>query len=157
MVILNEKFEVPSLRELLQVRIAKAAWDSKTPLQKWGYLYSIGRVSLNFLGFPIFRDDPSLYWFSYVFFVYMGVDMILVIYTAYRCLYVTFDFGAFLPCTALLVGPLCCVSIQKFHSSVAFIICIWFSECSARICKCHKNCGNVSFSCRFRWSIHTSQ
>lgn len=109
MVKVNEKFEVPSLRELLEVRTTRAKWDSETPLQKWSYLYGIGRASLNFLGFPVFRDDPSLYWFSYVFFVYMGVDMVLVFYTAYRCLSMDGGFGVFLPCTALLVGPLCCV------------------------------------------------
>lgn len=109
--ILNEKFDVPSLAELLEIPAARTTWHSKTPLQKWGYLYGIGRVSLNFLGFPIFRDDPSLYWFSYVFFVCMGVDMVLVIYTAYTCLFVIVDFEAFLPCTALLVGPLCCVGL----------------------------------------------
>lgn len=113
MVILNDKFEVPSLRDLLEVRTTRVNWDSKTPLQKWGYLYGIGRVSLNFFGFPIFRDDPSLYWFSYVFFVYMGIDMILVIYTAYNYLLLDGALGPFLPCTALLVGPLCCVSIKN--------------------------------------------
>lgn len=111
MVILNEKFEVPSLRELLQVRKTKAQWDSKTPLQKWGYLYSVGRVSLNILGFPVFRDDPSLYWFSYIFFVYMGIDIVLVFFTAYKCLLMDNGFAIFLPCTALLVGPLLCVGL----------------------------------------------
>lgn len=115
MVVLNRKFEVPTLRELLEVQRTRAEWDAKTPLQKWSYLYGIGRASLTFLGFPVFRDDPSLYWFSYVFFVYMGVDMILVLYTAYRCLFMDGGFGIFLPCTALLVGPLCCVSSYQIH------------------------------------------
>lgn len=109
MAILNEKFEVPSLPELLKVQTTRATWDLKTPLQKWGYLYGIGRVSLNFLGFPVFRDDTSLYWFSHVFFAYMSVDAVLVLYTAYCCLILDDDFQTFLPCTALLVGPLCAV------------------------------------------------
>lgn len=121
MVILNEKFEIPSLRDLLEVRVTKAKWDSKTPLQKWSYLYGIGRVSLKFLGFPVFREDPSLYWFSYVFFVYMGIDVILELYTAYNYLLLDGSLGPFLPCTALLVGPLCCVGLENSICQFAYI------------------------------------
>lgn len=148
MVILNEQFEIPSLRELLQVRTTKAKWDSKTPLQKWGYLYGIGRVSLNILGFPVFREDPSLYWFSYIFFVYMGIDMALVFYTAYKCAFMVDGFAVFLPCTALLVGPLLCVSL------IISFVCVFvirvkkfpfqFPECSIGLCKCYKYSSYVS-------------
>lgn len=79
------------------------------------WLTGIRKHHLSVFGFPVFRDDPSLYWYSYVFFVYMGVDVILVIYTAYKYVLLEHVLGAFIPCTALLVGPLCCVSLRKFH------------------------------------------
>lgn len=147
MVILNEKFEVPSLRKLLDMRTTKAEWDSKTPLQKWGYLYGVGRVSLGVFGFPVFRDDPSLYWFSYIFFVYMGVDMILVFYTAYRCFFMVDGFGIFLPCTALLVGPLLCVSLIISFVKVFLVnnnFALQFPECSIGLCKCDQYSSHVS-------------
>lgn len=110
--VLNEKFEIPPLREVLNIPKTRAEWKFKTPLQKWCNLYRIGRVSLNILGFPVFREDPSLYWYSYVFFVYMAIDVLLVMYTAYYFLSLG-DLGAFLPCTALLVGPLCSVCFKS--------------------------------------------
>lgn len=110
--VLNEKFDVPSVREQIKIIFNKSDWRAKTPYQKWCYLYGIGRTSLNILGFPVFRDDPSLYWFSYIFFVYMGIDIALVLYTIYYYL-IRGDFNGFLPCTALLVGPLLCVSLKR--------------------------------------------
>lgn len=45
---------------------------------------------------------------SYVFFVYMGIDIALVLYTIYYYS-IRGDFVSFLPCTSLLVGPLICM------------------------------------------------
>lgn len=106
--VLNENFEIPTLSKLLKIGKIRAEWKSKSPLQKWSHLYSIGRVSLIVLGFPIFTNGLTFYWYSYVFFVYMSIDAILVIYTIYYFL-AKGDLTAFLPCTALLIGPLFCV------------------------------------------------
>lgn len=114
--VLNATFDdVPTVRELIKIKKIRAEWESKTPLQKWSYLYAIGRSALNIMGFPIFRDDSTLYWFSYIFFVYLMIDIILVIYTAFYFLSMG-DIGSFVPCTALLVGPLLCVRVFEINS-----------------------------------------
>lgn len=107
--VLNEKFEIPTLFEMSQIGKIRSEWKSKSPLQKWSHLYGIGKVSLSVLGFPIFTEGSSVYWYSYVFFVYTGIDAILVLYTAYYFLFKGDSFSDFLPCTALLIGPLFCV------------------------------------------------
>lgn len=106
--LLNEHIDIPSPRELLKMTIKKSEWVSKTPLQKYCYLYGIGSYSLSFLGFPVFTENIRLYWYSYVFFAYMIIDAILVMYTGYYYLSRS-DLYNFLPCTALLIGPLCSV------------------------------------------------
>lgn len=107
-VVRNRNFVIPSIGELINVKKTKAEWDFKTPLEKWCYLYGIGRTGLDILGLPVFRDTMKYYWYSYVYYSYVIVDLILVIYTAY-CYISLGEIEKFLPCTALLMGPLACV------------------------------------------------
>lgn len=109
---LNKHIDIPSPRELLKMTIKRSEWISKTPFQKYCYLYGIGSYALGFLGFPVFAEDVRLYWYSYVFFVYMAIDAILVVYTGFYYLS-RGELYSFLPCTALFIGPLCCVRFYR--------------------------------------------
>lgn len=95
--VLNEKIDKPSPHELLRITINRSEWKSKTPYQRYCYLYGIGGASLGFLGFPVFTEDPRRFWYSYVFFVYMAIDAVMVLYTGYYYLFLHMDLYSFLP------------------------------------------------------------
>lgn len=105
---LNERIDKPTPMELVKMTMNRSDWDSKTPFQKYCYLYGIGGAALSVLGFPVFTEDPRCFWYSYVFFIYMAIDAVLVLYTGYYYL-LRGDLYSFLPCTAPLIGPLCSV------------------------------------------------
>lgn len=106
---LNQKLVIPSIRELIRSTLSfKTNWQLKTPLQKWCYLYGIGRVNLSVLGIPLFNECQDLFWYSYVMYTYSGLYMLLAIYTAFY--YISNgDPTKVLPCTCLLIGPICAV------------------------------------------------
>lgn len=82
---LNKKLPILSIRELLHTTISnltlKHYWKRRTPLQKWSYLYGIGRQALNLTGIRSFREDHSLSLYSYFGISYLGAYMLLAAYT----------------------------------------------------------------------------
>lgn len=106
--VLNQKIKAPPIREVFKVISKRAEWHSKTAYEKWCYLYSVGRCSLDVLGFPVYHEDMVFRWYTWVFFVYLAIDTIAVLYTGY-CYMFSGEFSEFLPCTILFAGPLVCV------------------------------------------------
>lgn len=114
--VLNVKIETLSIVELFKsLRTIRQDWITKTPYQKWCYLYSIGKAALKIIGIPLFEDDQKLYWYSRFPFVYITIHAALGVYTMY--FYIgRGEFMQFLPCTCMLVGPLLAVSIRILYS-----------------------------------------
>lgn len=115
--VLNSKFPIPTFRDYLRslqnFRHIREEWNSKTPLQKWCYLYGMGKLSGKMIGVTTFEDDQNLTWYSYMQYSYYAVSSILAIYTiAYFLLQGQFLKG--LPCTCMMVGPMYGVSFNQF-------------------------------------------
>lgn len=115
--VLNQKISAPPIREVFKVIFNRAEWHSKTAYEKWCYLYSIGRGSLDVLGFPVYHEKMIFCWYTYVFFVYLAIDTCGVLYTGY-CYLLSGEFSEFLPCTILWAGPLICVSFKAFPCAI---------------------------------------
>lgn len=99
--VLNQKLEIPSTRELIKITFNRSQWNSRTPLQKWYYLYGIGRTFLIPTGYKVFEEDQTLPWYSYFTPAYITVYFLLAIYTSFH--YTSQgEFVKFLPCTCLL-------------------------------------------------------
>lgn len=71
-----------SLEILSRLLRTKVEWRDKNPLQKFNYLYGIGRMALAKIKIPTFEKDQTLSWFSYFVFMYSGIFCILVLYSA---------------------------------------------------------------------------
>lgn len=123
--VLNQKINAPPIREVFQLK--RAEWHSKTPYEKWCCLYSIGRVSLDVLGFPVYHEKMVFRWYTWVFFVYLAIDMLGVLYTGY-CYIFSGELSEFLPCTILFAGPLVCVYTCLF--SINFVNVIYRRSCT---------------------------
>lgn len=108
--VLNKQFEVPPPRELLKMATNRSEWHTKTPFQKWCYLYGIGKASCSPIGITLFQDDQTLYWYAYFLFVYSSLYLMLAIYTS--AYYISHgEPSKCLPCTCLLIGPVMAVSL----------------------------------------------
>lgn len=99
--ILKTSLEIPSLERMLKkiklkilssIEIlrrllrAKVEWRYKKPLQKFDYLYGIGRMALSKVKIPTFEKDQTVNWFSYFGFMYSGVFNFLLICTGIYCI-----------------------------------------------------------------------
>lgn len=122
--VLNQRIDAPPIREVFRIISKKAEWRSKTAYQKWCYLYSIGRGSLDVLGFPVYHEKMIFHWYTWVFFVYLAIDTFGVLYTGYYCMF-TGEFSEFLPCTILFAGPLACVRLDEFSFQI-MILADWY-------------------------------
>lgn len=100
--VLNSKFKIPSAIELFKsIPNAKREWKSKTPMQKWCYLYSLGKVPHNFIRLPIFKENINdVHWFGYFGLVYIFAIILLSTFT--MCYYQYFgEFQKSLPSTCM--------------------------------------------------------
>lgn len=82
----NSKFQIPTARELFKsIPNAKYEWIKKTPLQKWCYFYSIGKIPFDFLRLPMFGENVNqVHWFAYCAFGYATITISLSSYTLYN-------------------------------------------------------------------------
>lgn len=100
--VLNKKLIIPSAREILRsLRTIREDWQLKTPYQKWGFFYGIGKAAVVITGVTIFKEDQTLPLLAYQICVCVGVYTVLALYTLYRHI----NEGAVtkcLPCTCLL-------------------------------------------------------
>ena len=83
--VLNSTFKIPTPLELLKsIPNAKQNWKLKTPMQKWCYLYSIGKIPYDFVRVFIFKENVHhVHWFNYFLQVYLSVLILLSFYTIY--------------------------------------------------------------------------
>lgn len=115
-VVLAKNIRIPSMSELLKsIPNARNEWKWKTPLQKWCYLYAIGKASTDINKIPLFTKNPeSIHWFGYFTFVYAGFDVFITLYTFYYYL-MRGDIYSCLPCTVMFGLTL---SVSVPHCSV---------------------------------------
>lgn len=81
--VLNSNLQIPTAQELLKsIPNIKRKWKLKTSMQKWSYLYGIGKVSADLLWNPLFKENVEhVHWLCYFLFVYMIGVPLLSIYT----------------------------------------------------------------------------
>lgn len=61
--VVSSKFKIPTGRELLKsLNNARGEWAIKTPLQKWCYLYGIGRAAFGIMRVPTMTNIN--HWFG---------------------------------------------------------------------------------------------
>lgn len=99
---LEKNIKIPTVKELLKsLSNARHEWKWKSPLQKWCYLYAIGKAAFDLNKLPLFRKDPTkIHWWAYFTFVYAGSDVVIVLYTFYYYL-MRGDVYTCLPCTVM--------------------------------------------------------
>lgn len=103
--VFNEILNIPSTFEILKTIVSKGEFDEKSPLQRWSFLYGIGRSCHKVLQFKIYEEDQTLNLYSYVSAMYSFFYMIFVAYTA--TYYISRnEYLMWLPCTCLFVGPI---------------------------------------------------
>lgn len=103
---LNKNFNVPTTRQLIKTMVNLKRWKLKTPLQKWTYLYGVGKSFCNVIKATPFIKDQTLCWYSYYPLVYISIHFTLVIYTMAHYIR-NGEPGKSLPCTCFFIGPVC--------------------------------------------------
>lgn len=100
---LNAKFKVLKAWELMKsMPRARREWRLKTPMQKWCYLYSIGKAACDLVCMPAFQENvENIHWFGYFFLVYLTSTVVLTFYTVFHCICHD-EFQMCLPSTCLL-------------------------------------------------------
>lgn len=131
--VLNKNIKVPSTFEIVKTVVNKGEWKLKSPLQKWSFLYGIGRSCLKLWKHPIYEEDQTLHWFSYFPLFYLFVYIALGVYTAIY--YISHsEFIKCFPCTCLLIGPVCGVHLNSVCSKeieLIVYVCIFFFSATA--------------------------
>lgn len=124
---LNKKFIVPTTSDLVKsIPKIRREWKWMSPIQKWCYLYGIGKSALNPVKMTIFFEKlEKIHWFGYFALLYIGTIFILSIYTFYyfisrgdlfSCLPCTCMAGVFLAVCIIPQVDLCIVYIyQRVH------------------------------------------
>lgn len=80
--VVNSKFVIPNAREVFKsLRNAKVEWKIKTPMQKWCYFYSIGKISFGLLGMALLNDVNYIHWRGYSEIVYAPFTALLSLYS----------------------------------------------------------------------------
>lgn len=121
MVLLNENFYVPWPRELIKMIINRDTWKVKTPLEKWSYLYGLGRAIAELLKYTIYSDNQTLCWFSYFPLFYTFTYIVLMFNTVFYYTYHGEVFKSF-PCTCVLVGPILSVYLLVSNNYIKFLM-----------------------------------
>lgn len=104
--VLNKIVKVPTTLEILKTIVSKGEWKEKSPLQKWSFLYGIGRSCIKVLQFKIYEEDQTLSWYSHFPVFYSFLYMVFVLNTAIY--YISHNkYLMWLPCTCLFIGPIC--------------------------------------------------
>lgn len=99
---LNKRLNIPTFVEMIKsFATIRHEWPLKSPLQKWCYFYGIGRAFFTLNRFSLYEESKELHWFTYYPFLYLGVHIALIFYTAYHYIIVRGEFAKFLPCTCM--------------------------------------------------------
>lgn len=111
--VLNKKIEKISSIELLKsFRTIRQDWRTKTPYQKWCFLYNIGRATLKLLAYPLYENDQTLKPLSHLTLALTVLVECFGIYTLYFCV-IHGEFAKFLPSTCFISGPILAVSYKN--------------------------------------------
>lgn len=108
---LNSKFKIPNALELLKsLKNVRGEWKSKTPMQKWCYLYGIGKDPFGLLRLPILNDVNHVHWFGYFIFVNASVVVSLSLYTVlYYAYHGQLKMGLPSTCMAIVLIGVCVI------------------------------------------------
>lgn len=109
--VLNSEFKLLTGREFLKsISSARHDWASKTPMQKWCYLYSIGKAASDAILLTLFKRDINKgHWLDYSIFVDAVVVSTLSSYTVlYYINRGAFILGLPSTCLAALICGVCC-------------------------------------------------
>lgn len=141
--VLNTKFPVPLFRDYVQslrnIRNIREEWSAKSPLEKWCYIYGIGKISGRMTGLPPFEEEMRVTWYSYAGYAIFATYTALALYTnVYYWLHGDFLRG--LPCTCVLIGPWMGVDLNLYCISFNENSIIFFTELSI--------CGSGAFKTR---------
>lgn len=113
---LNLEFKTLSVLELFKrIKNAKDEWKLKTPMQKWCYFYSMGKVPLGLLRIPLMNDVNRVHWFAYFYLVYGSIVILLSLNTVlYYACRGEFELGLPSTCMALLFFGVCNRNCDRF-------------------------------------------
>lgn len=82
--VLNAKFKIPNALELFKsLKNVRSEWKLKTPMQKWCYLYGIGRAAFGLVRVPLLNDINRVHWFAYFVIGYAVLINILSLHSIY--------------------------------------------------------------------------
>lgn len=109
--VVNTKYKIPSSLDLYRITTGKDDWQSKIPIDKWSYLFGIGKVFGDVSGLVVFNDDQRYRLRASFFYIFTVVYALLTIYTFYFHLN-RGDLEYFLSATCLLTGPVLAVSSE---------------------------------------------
>lgn len=71
---------IPTSDEM-SIKSARSEWKLKTPLQKWCYLYGIGRAAFGLIRMSLLNDVHRTHWFGYFTMVYATLLPLLSLYS----------------------------------------------------------------------------
>lgn len=112
---LDQNLRIPKPFELIKLTYGgNHELSKKTPLEKWCYLYGIGRMFISPIGYTIFEDDQTLHWKSKTTPIICIAYVLLSVHTAFHYIKQG-QFVKCLPCTCLL--------------AILLSVCISFARC----------------------------
>lgn len=109
--VVKRKFELPTYRELYRTTFGRDKWATKTPIEKWSYIFGGGRKCGSITGLRIFNDEPSFKYRVIPLYCYIITYAAMFIYTVAFHLKQGDPQNSF-PCTCLFIGPICSVSSE---------------------------------------------
>lgn len=128
--LVNRKFNVPTIPQLFKsLKTYTSDWEKKTPLEKWCYLYAIGRGAFACIASPLMNE--SYHWLRYVLVFYTGITPWLapytVIYYAYHGEISTGLPSTCLACVCMSVSKIGIAFKLNFNSSIQCTLTVFMS------------------------------
>lgn len=103
--VVNSEFKIPTARELFKsFKNPRGEWKLKTPMEKWCYAYSFGRVSYAILRVSLLNDVNRVHHFGKFVLVYVFLTNALSLYTVvYYALHGDLQTGLPSTCAAFIL------------------------------------------------------
>lgn len=104
-------------------------WKAKTPMQKWSFLYGIGKAAFDLTFIPIYKENVAyVHPLGYFMMVYIHACGILQAYTLYYYIQTDRPLLAFRssPMTGICYGVRLCGQLQITKSSFIYLISLLF-------------------------------
>lgn len=104
------KYKIPTLTEWMRTTTGKDNWQTKKPVEKWSYLFKLGRMVGDISGILAFADDQKFQYLVCIVYFEASILAALTVYTI--CFHIIRgDLRNAFPATSIPVGPLLCVSL----------------------------------------------